>query len=74
MTLLETLEQEFHTLLIDANRMHWKDLELELLVQYANTEKKIWEDRKLEYAVDNMTRIVEVAESLHKLKEEDKTL
>ena len=74
MTLLETLEQEFQTLLIDANRMHWKSLEFELLVQYANMEKKIWEERQLEYAVNNMTRIVEVAESLHRLKEESKTI
>ena len=74
MTLIEKLKQELHTLLIDANRMHSKNLELDLLVQYANIEKKVWEDRQIDYAVNNMARIVEIAESLYRLKEEDKTL
>ena len=30
--------------------------------------------KQMDYAVNNMTRIVEIAESLHRLKEEDKIL
>jgi hypothetical protein len=74
MSMLETLEREFHTLLNECERIHWKNLELELLIQYANMEKKIWEDRKLDYAVNDMIRVIEMAESLNKLREERKTL
>lgn len=35
MSIQETLEQEFHTLLNECSRIHWKNLELELLIQYA---------------------------------------
>ena len=70
--MLETLEREFHALLNECQRIHWKNLELELLIQYANMEKKIWEDRNLDYAVNDMVRIIEMAESLNKLKEENK--
>jgi len=64
----EALKEEFHTLLNECGRIHWKNLELELLIQYANMEKKIWEDRNLDYDVNNMIRIIEMAESLHKLR------
>ncbi|MCO4844756.1 MAG: hypothetical protein KC427_01905 [Sulfurovum sp.] len=74
MSMLETLEREFHTLLNECERIHWKNLELELVIQYANMEKKIWEDRKLDYAVNDMIRVIEMAESLNKLREEIKTL
>ena len=70
----ETLKQEFHALLNECQRIHWKDLELELLIQYANMEKKIWEDKNLDYAVNNMIRVIEIAESLNTLKEERETL
>ena len=73
MSLLDTLEQEFHTLLDECQRIHWKNLELDLLIQYANMEKKIWEDRNLDYAVNNMIKVIEMAESLNKLREETKT-
>ena len=74
MSLQETLEREFHTLLDECQRIHWKNLELDLLIQYANMEKKIWEDRNLDYAVNNMIKVIEMAESLYKLREETKTL
>ena len=41
MTVKETLEREIQALLNECQRIHWKDLELELLIQYANIEKKI---------------------------------
>lgn len=69
----ETLEQEFHALLNECQRIHWKDLEPELLIQYANMEKKIWEDRNLDYAVNNMMRVIEMAKSLYTLREDSKT-
>ena len=74
MSIQETLEREFHVLLNECQRIHWKNLELEVLIQYANMEKKIWEDRNLDYAVTNMIKVIEMAESLNKLKEETKTL
>ncbi len=74
MSIQETLEREFHTLLNECDRIHWKNLELELLIQYADMEKKIWEDRDLDYAVNDMIRILEMAESLNKLRKESKTL
>ena len=40
MTMQETLQQEFYILLDECQRIHWKDLELELLIQYANIEKR----------------------------------
>ena len=70
----ETLQQEFHALLHECGRIHWKNLDLELLIQYAKMERKVWEDRKLDYAVNNMLRVIEIAESLNKLREESKTL
>ena len=69
----ETLEREFHDLLNESGRIHWKNLKLELLIQYANMEKKIWEDKNQDYAVNNMIRVIEMAGSLNKLKEESKT-
>ena len=74
MSMLETLEREFHALLNECDRIHWKNLELEILIQYANMEKQIWEDKKLDYAVNDMLRVIEMAESLNKLREERKTL
>ena len=74
MTMQKTLEQEFHALLNECQRIHWKDLELELLIQYANMEKTIWEAKNLDYAVINMIKVIEMAESLNQLKEETKTL
>lgn len=74
MSIQDTLEQEFHNLLNECSRIHWKNLELELLIQYAEMEKKIWEDKNLEYAVNNMIRVIEMAESLNKLRSESKTL
>jgi hypothetical protein len=74
MSIQDTLEQEFHTLLDECHRIQWKNLELELLIQYANMEKKIWEDRNRDHTVNNMIRIIELAESLNKLKEESETL
>jgi len=71
---IETLQQELNTLLNECNRIHWKNLELEILIQYANHGKKVWEDNKLNYAVNNMLRIIEMAESLNRLREESKTL
>jgi len=71
---IETLQQELDTLLNECNRTHWKNLELEILIQYANHGKKILEDNKLNYAVNNMLRIIEMAESLNRLREESKTL
>jgi len=70
----ETLEREFHTLLNECDPIHWKNLELELLIQYADMEKKIWEDRDLDHAVNDMIRIIEMDESLNKLRKESKTL
>ena len=70
----ETYEQAFHALLDECERIHWKNLELELLIQYANMEKKYCEDRKYDYDVNNMIRIIGMAKSLNKLKEESKTL
>jgi hypothetical protein len=70
----ETLQQEFHALLHECGRIHWKKLELELLIQYANMERKVWEDRKLYNAANDMIRVIEMANSLNKLKEESKTL
>jgi len=67
----ETLEQELHTLLIDCDRTHWKNLELKLLIQFAHMEKQIWEDKNLDYSSNNMVRIIEVAESLNKSREEN---
>ena len=64
----EALEEEFHALLNECGRIHWKNLELEWLIQYANMEKKIWENRNLDYDVNNMIRVIEMAESLHKLR------
>lgn len=69
MSMKETLEREFHALLNECEHIHWKNLELELLIQYANMEKKIWEDRKQDYTVNNMVRIISMAESLNKLRE-----
>ena len=74
MSVKETLQREFHALLDECNRIHWKDLEPELLIQYAHMEKKIWEDRNLDYAATNMIKVIEMAESLNKLKAESKTL
>jgi len=36
-------------------------------------EKQTWEDKKLDYAVNDMLRVIEMAESLNKLREEGKT-
>jgi len=69
----ETLQREFHTLLSQCDRIHWKNLELKILIQYAYMEKQIWEDKKLDYAVNDMLRVIEMAESLSKLKEEKQT-
>ena len=69
----ETLERELHHLLNESGRIHWKNLKLELLIQYANMEKNIWEDKKQDYAVNNMNRVIEMAGSLNKLKEESRT-
>ena len=66
--MLETLEREFHDLLNESGRIHWKNLDLEQLIQYANMEKQIWEDKKLDYAVNDMLRVIEMAESLKKLR------
>lgn len=74
MSMQETLQREFHALLNECDRIHWKNLELEILIQYANMEKQIWEDKKLDYAVNDMLRVIEMAESLSKLREERKTL
>jgi hypothetical protein len=54
--------------------IYWKNLELELLIQYANMEQKYWEDRKHDFVVNNMIRVLGMAESLNKLREESKTL
>ena len=69
----ETLERELHDLLNESGRIHWKNLKLELLIQYANMEKNIWEDKEQDYAVNNMIRIIEMAASLNKLTEERKS-
>ena len=69
----ETLERELHDLLNESGRIHWKNLKLELLNQYANMEKNIWEDKEQDYAVNNMIRIIEMAASLNKLTEERKS-
>jgi hypothetical protein len=74
MSMQKTLEQEFHALLNECEHLHWKNLELVLLIQYANMEKKICEDRKQDYTVNNMIRIIRMAESLSILREESKTL
>lgn len=74
MSMQETLQREFHALLHECNRIHWKNLELEVLIQYANMERKVWEDRKRDYDANNMLRVIEVAESLNKLRLESKTL
>ena len=74
MSMQETLQRELHALLHECDRIHWKNLELEILIQYANMEKQIWEDKKLDYAVNDMLRVIEMAESLSKLREERKTL
>ena len=73
MSMQETLQRELHALLNECDRIHWKNLELEILIQYANMEKQIWEDKKLDYAVNDMLRVIEMAESLNKLREERKT-
>ena len=74
MSMQKTLEEELHALLNECEHIHWKNLELELLIQYAHIEKKIWEDRKQDFAVNNMIRVIGMAESLNKLREESKTL
>jgi len=73
MSMQETLQREFYALLNECDRIHWKNLELEKLIQYANMEKQIWEDKKLDYAVNNMLSVIEMAESLNKLREERET-
>lgn len=40
MSIQKTLERELHVLLNECNRTHWKSLELEMLIHYANMEKK----------------------------------
>lgn len=70
---IEILQQELDALLNECHRIHWKNLELEILIQYANHGKKVWEDNRLDYAVNNMFRIIEMAESLNRLREESKT-
>lgn len=72
--MLKTHELEFIALLNECGRIHWKNLELELLIQYAYMEKNIWEDKNQDYFVNNMIRIIRMAESLNKLREESKTL
>ena len=74
MSMQETLQREFYALLNECDRIHWKNLELEILIQYANMEKQIWEDKKLDYAVNDMIRVIEMAESLNKLRAETKAL
>ena len=58
--------------MIDCQRIHWKNLEPELIIQYANMEKKIWEEKKHNNAVNNMLKVIEMAESINKLREEGK--
>lgn len=72
--MLKTHELEFIALLNECGRIHWKNLELELLIQYGYMEKNIWEDKNQDYFVNNMIRIIRMAESLNKLREESKTL
>ena len=74
MSMQETLQREFHALLHECDRIHWKNLELEILIQYANMEKQFWEDKNRDYAVNDMLRVIEMAESLNKLREERQTL
>ncbi len=68
MSIQKTLERELHVLLNECNRIHWKNLDLEMLIHYANMEIKIWEDREIDYSVHNMLRVVEIAESLNRLR------
>lgn len=63
-----------HVLLIECEHIYWKNLELELLILYTNIEQKYWKDRKHDFAVNNMIRVIGMAESLNKLREEGKTL
>lgn len=37
-------------------------------------KRKVWVDRNLDYAADNMLRIIEMTGSLNKLREEEITL
>ena len=70
MSMQETQQREFHALLNECDRIHWKNLELEMLIHYANIEKRIWEEREPAYSVNHMHRVVEIAESLNTLREE----
>ncbi|MBT8347951.1 MAG: hypothetical protein HKP62_00705 [Sulfurovum sp.] len=74
MSMQETQQREFHALLHECGKIHWKNLELEILIQYANMEKKVLEDRKTDYAVNDMIRVIEMAESLNTLSKEKKVL
>jgi len=40
MSMQKTFEQEFHALLNECEHIHWKNLDLELLIQYAHMEKR----------------------------------
>ena len=55
-------------LLTDCQRIHWKNLDLEQLIQFANVEKKVWEERQEEYFINCMSRVIEVAKSLKTLR------
>ena len=68
MSMQKTPQEEFHNLLNECDRQHWINLELEILIQYANMEKQVWEDKNLDYAANNMFRVIEMAESLKKLR------
>lgn len=74
MSMQEKIQEEFHDLLNECNRLQWENLELKILIQYANMEKRIWEDKNLDHPANNMLRVIEMAESLNKLKEERTTL
>ena len=70
MTMIESAEQQLDTILERYRLLHWKKEGLKDLIQYANKEKYYWETLNKIHVINDLTRVIEIAETLTQIKEE----
>ena len=71
MTMIESAEQQLDTILERYRLLHWKDVGLKDLIEYAQKEKDYWETLNKIHLINDLTRVIEMAEILTQVKKKN---
>ena len=68
MTMTKSLERKLDEILERYRLLHWKKAGLKELIIYAQVEKKYWKNSNKTHLINDMTRIIRMAQILTKAK------